>query len=42
MTAAPTDARPSKNRTRTYVLVLLLEAVTIAALWTFGHHFGSL
>jgi hypothetical protein len=42
VTAASIDARPSKSRARTYVLVLVLEALTIAALWTFGHYFGSL
>jgi len=29
------------SRTRTYVLVLLVETITVLALWMFGHYFGG-
>ncbi len=29
------------TRTRTYILVLVLHAVVITALWSFGHYFGA-
>jgi hypothetical protein len=31
----------SPSRTRTYVLVLVLHAVTISALWALGRIFGG-
>ncbi len=34
------DAAP-RSRTRTYILVLLLHAAVITALWGFGHYFGA-
>jgi len=30
-----------RNRRRTYVLVLVLEAAVIAALWGFSRYFGA-
>jgi hypothetical protein len=42
VTAAATSApQPARRRTGTYLLVLLIEALTIIALWTFGHYFGA-
>ncbi len=32
---------PPHTRTRTYILVLLLHAAVITALWTFSHYFGA-
>jgi hypothetical protein len=32
---------PPRARTRTYILVLLLHAAVITALWTFSHYFGA-
>jgi hypothetical protein len=32
---------PPPTRTRTYILVLLLHAAVITALWTFSHYFGA-
>jgi len=34
------DASP-RTRTRTYILVLVLHAAVITALWTFSHYFGA-
>jgi hypothetical protein len=42
VTASATDtAQPARSRTGTYVLVLLMHALTITALWAFGHYFGA-
>jgi hypothetical protein len=42
VTAAATDTpQPGRRRTGTYLLVLLIEALTITALWAFGHYFGA-
>ena len=32
---------PPRTRTRTYILVLLIHAVVITALWTFSRYFGA-
>jgi hypothetical protein len=29
------------NRTRTYILVLIVHAAAVIALWTLGHYFGA-
>ena len=43
MTASVTEIpQPGRSRTRTYVLVLVLHALTITALWAFGRYFGAL
>jgi hypothetical protein len=36
-----TPASGEPNRRRTYVLVLLIEAAVVAALWGFGRYFGA-
>ncbi len=41
MTAKSPAAGEAPSRTRTYLMVLLVEAVVVAALWTLGHYFGS-
>jgi hypothetical protein len=30
------------DRSRTYVLVLVVHALAVTALWAFGHYFGAL
>jgi hypothetical protein len=35
------DPEPRPSRARTYVLVLVLHAAVITALWTFGRYFSS-
>jgi hypothetical protein len=41
--SAPASAtsRPGRSRTGTYVLVLLVHALAITALWAFGHYFSA-
>ncbi len=41
MTADSREPERTPRRTRTYLLVLLVETLVITALWTFGHYFGS-
>lgn len=36
-----TPDAPPRTRTRTYMLVLLLHAVVITALWAFSRYFGA-
>jgi len=33
------DEQP-RSRNRTYLLVILVEIATVAALWLFSHHFS--
>jgi len=35
------DSPPRPSRTRTYILVLLLHAAVITALWAFGRYFSA-
>jgi hypothetical protein len=41
MTEETPSTGATPDRTRTYLLVLLVEGLVVAALWTFGHYFGS-
>jgi hypothetical protein len=42
MTAPATDTpQPGRSRTGTYVLVLVVHALAITALWAFGRYFGA-
>ena len=41
MTGRGHDENWSPSRTRTYVLVLVLHALVVTALWTFGRYFSS-
>ena len=36
------DTASVPDRTRTYVLVLIVHALAVTALWAFGHYFGAL
>jgi hypothetical protein len=36
----PTEA-PARDRRRTFIAVVLVETIVIAALWAFSRHFGS-
>ena len=38
---APTAANPTRPITPIYVAVLLVEAVVLAALWSFSRYFGA-
>jgi hypothetical protein len=37
---SPTEV-PDRDRRRTFLAVILVEAVVVAALWAFSLHFGS-
>jgi hypothetical protein len=41
MRPRPATPDESANRARSYVLVVLVEVIVVAALWLFGRHFGS-
>jgi hypothetical protein len=41
MAAETPSPGAAPGRTRTYVLVLLIESLVVVALWAFGHYFGS-